>query len=549
MDKNAVFKEKFRALIREKGHNGTIFPTSQQEEMITDILRIQSDGPKSARDYNLKNRYGFLKIGEENKLIRLGKNDAIRCIASIEEVFHVINDAHQKIGHECHKKRARKLPKSLVVKPLVSTNLMSRAQVDLINFQTMPDGDFKYIMTYLNHFTKFCILSPLKSKRAEEVASKLLEIFLTFGAPSILQSDNGREFSNAIIAELKTCWPELKLVTGRPRHPQSQGAVERLNGVVQDKLAIWMRENGCKRWSMGLKFVQWQINVSVHETTGQSPFKVTFGEEPRIGLESYVLPKSLVDAAKTEEEIEEFLTSHEANDEDSLNRDGKNYEENESNIMKHFPEAFIKPEKEANCTLRVPDVDRGPADTKNFIVVSVAECEGLYTVGCREGKLASKFTAADLQVISENILSIDEVPDTEIPLRTAVTKATGGQGYVKCMCLYGCSSGRCICSRKGGLEMNAPNRDVTCTNEKSRGRKCMEGRCPQHPGVHLFLTRIECTVADMWCTCTRAKVPERHLSRDGSPAQLNSSGTTNRQYNGDLAEDRKMLFSAFSQIR
>ncbi|KRY95849.1 KRAB-A domain-containing protein 2, partial [Trichinella zimbabwensis] len=108
----------------------------------------------------------------------------------------------------------------------------------------------------------------------------------------------------------------LKLVTGRPRHPQSQGAVEPLNGVVQDKLAIWMRENECKRWSLGLKFVQWQINVSVHETTGQSPFKVTFGEEPRIGLESYVLLKSLVEAAETEEEIEEFLTSQEDNDEE-----------------------------------------------------------------------------------------------------------------------------------------------------------------------------------------------------------------------------------------
>ncbi|KRZ46636.1 KRAB-A domain-containing protein 2, partial [Trichinella nativa] len=86
----------------------------------------------------------------------------------------------------------------------------------------MPDGDFKYIMTYLNHFTKFCILSPLMLKRAEEVASKLLKIFLTFGAPSILQSENGQQFSYVIIAELKTCWPELKLVTGRPRHPQSQ---------------------------------------------------------------------------------------------------------------------------------------------------------------------------------------------------------------------------------------------------------------------------------------------------------------------------------------
>ncbi|KRX53316.1 KRAB-A domain-containing protein 2 [Trichinella sp. T9] len=108
MDKNAVFKEKLRALIREKGHNGTIFPTSQQDQMITDILQIQSDGPKSARDYNLKNRYGFLKIGEENKLIRLGKNDAIRCIASIEEMFDVINDAHQKIGHGGEKKHFEK---------------------------------------------------------------------------------------------------------------------------------------------------------------------------------------------------------------------------------------------------------------------------------------------------------------------------------------------------------------------------------------------------------------------------------------------------------
>ncbi|KRX12494.1 KRAB-A domain-containing protein 2 [Trichinella nelsoni] len=72
--------------------------------MITDILRIQSDGPKSVRDYNLKNRYGVIKISEENKLIRLGKNDAIRCIASIEEMFDVINDAHQKIGHGGEKK-------------------------------------------------------------------------------------------------------------------------------------------------------------------------------------------------------------------------------------------------------------------------------------------------------------------------------------------------------------------------------------------------------------------------------------------------------------
>ena len=73
-----------------------------------------------------------------------------------------------------------------------------------------------------------------------------------------MQSDNGREFVNSVIIELSTLWPDLKLVTGRPRHPQSQGAVERLNGVVQEKLTIWMRENKSTKWRVGLKFVQWQ---------------------------------------------------------------------------------------------------------------------------------------------------------------------------------------------------------------------------------------------------------------------------------------------------
>ncbi|KRZ17698.1 KRAB-A domain-containing protein 2, partial [Trichinella pseudospiralis] len=58
-------------------------------------LRIQSDGPKSVRVYN------------KNQLIRLGKNDAIRCIASIEEMFDVINAAHQKIGQGREKKTFR----------------------------------------------------------------------------------------------------------------------------------------------------------------------------------------------------------------------------------------------------------------------------------------------------------------------------------------------------------------------------------------------------------------------------------------------------------
>ena len=99
------------------------------------------------------------------------------------------------------------------------SDFYSRGQVDLVDYQSCPDGDFKWIMHYQDHLAKFIILCPLKSKRAAEVAYQLTDIFLLLGAPHILQSDNGREFTANIITELKLL--SLKLVHGRPRHPQS----------------------------------------------------------------------------------------------------------------------------------------------------------------------------------------------------------------------------------------------------------------------------------------------------------------------------------------
>ena len=108
--------------------------------------------------------------------------------------------------------------------------------------------------------TKFVVL--LTSKRAAEVAHHLLDIFLLLGAPSILQSDNGSEFPAEVIKELKIVWPRLVMVNGNPRHLQSQGSVERANGDIKNMLVAWMGETN--DWSVGLKFVQFQKNSSLH---------------------------------------------------------------------------------------------------------------------------------------------------------------------------------------------------------------------------------------------------------------------------------------------
>ena len=97
------------------------------------------------------------------------------------------------------------------------------------NFKLMCAGaDFVCLPGYAFYhklsrpLNQICFLRALKSKKAE-VCHNLIDIFCLFGAPAILQSDNGREFVNSIIDELKVMWPDLKLVHGKPRHSQSQG--------------------------------------------------------------------------------------------------------------------------------------------------------------------------------------------------------------------------------------------------------------------------------------------------------------------------------------
>jgi len=124
----------------------------------------------------------------------------------------------------------------LVPKPMIFSKMNSRDKVDLIDMQSQTDGEYRFIMVYQDHIIKFVRIRALKTKRAEEVAKHIIDIFCIFGAPMILQSDNGREFVNQIINDLKCMWDNLKIVHGKPRHSQSQGSVERANQDIQNIL-------------------------------------------------------------------------------------------------------------------------------------------------------------------------------------------------------------------------------------------------------------------------------------------------------------------------
>ena len=126
---------------------------------------------------------------------------------------------HLNLCLPCQKK-AKQPRKGAVVRPMVFNDMNCRAQVDLIDMQTQQHDGYNWIMVYQDHLTKFVQLRPTKTKRAAEMAHLLMDIFCILGAPTVLQSDNEREFANSTIEELLEMWDGVELVHGRPPQPE-----------------------------------------------------------------------------------------------------------------------------------------------------------------------------------------------------------------------------------------------------------------------------------------------------------------------------------------
>ena len=99
------------------------------------------------------------------------------------------------------------------------------------------------------------------------------------------------------------------MVWGSPRHSESNGGVERVNQTVQKKLGAWMKENKTKYWSVGCKIAQWSYNTQVHQTLRDSPYHLTFGQHPRVGISNLPLLSEILKNLVTEAELNDVYSS------------------------------------------------------------------------------------------------------------------------------------------------------------------------------------------------------------------------------------------------
>lgn len=89
------------------------------------------------------------------------------------------------------------------LEPIISNCIFERIQIDLVDIRHEPNGQYKWIPHVKDHFSKFCSLIPLRSKRAEEVADANAVWIGYFEPLKILQCNNGNEFKVVLLILLR----------------------------------------------------------------------------------------------------------------------------------------------------------------------------------------------------------------------------------------------------------------------------------------------------------------------------------------------------------
>ncbi|VVC46293.1 Ribonuclease H-like domain,Integrase, catalytic core [Cinara cedri] len=379
--------------------NNTSFLFDEKYNELIEIISELKAGrkKKQPKDFRLIKRYDVLVVQGNMKLIFSVKDDnVVLYYVPTSELFDILQTTHIS-GHGGHDRMIKELrnkykniprsKKGVVVKPIISSDFNSRCQVDLIDFQSHPDGKFKFIMVYQDHLTKFFVFKPLEFNRAEEVVYNIIDIFTLLGAPTILQSDNGREFSNQIVSNLRNMWPELKIVHGKPRHSQSQGTIERANQDIENMLTTWMQDEKNRHWSQGLRFIQLMKNRAYHSGIKMSPYEALFDCKIKIGLNTSNLPhdsQNIENEASYTDQL--FVTTIRAtiklNNENAnvmRTRAKENLENQAKNIMACSDKKLLPVAVHSTVHVPVPEIDKGRLDAQSILaIVLEVTSDGFY---------------------------------------------------------------------------------------------------------------------------------------------------------------------------
>lgn len=140
------------------------------------------------------------------------------------------------------------------------------------------------ILTVIDHFSRHLEMYPLRSITASKVVHCLLHYITTFGRPTVILSDLGKQFT-AQVFNLLNSSIGIKVLHSSVAHPQSNSISERINTSIKYTINMLM-EDGFN-FEQSLLIHKALYNGSKHGSTNFSPNLLHFGRELSLIFDTY----------------------------------------------------------------------------------------------------------------------------------------------------------------------------------------------------------------------------------------------------------------------
>ncbi|XP_076740530.1 uncharacterized protein LOC143418699 [Maylandia zebra] len=140
------------------------------------------------------------------------------------------------------------------------------------------------VLVMTDVFSKYTLAVPTRDQCAATVAQVLVtEWFSKFGVPARIHSDQGRNFESSLIQQLCRFYGIEKSHT-TPYHPAGNGQCERFNRTLHNLLRT-LPVSRKRDWNVCLPQLLYCYNTTPHQATGETPFLLMFGQEPRLPVD------------------------------------------------------------------------------------------------------------------------------------------------------------------------------------------------------------------------------------------------------------------------
>lgn len=174
--------------------------------------------------------------------------------------------------------------RKVVNKPVLAKRPNERWMIDLVDLNQFTDSNngYRYILTCVDVFTRYLWCRPLREKEAATVRAALESISDEAGGatPSVLQSDQGREFRGEV-----SDWcdeHDISHAMSKSYSPQAQGLLEGINKLIRRKLSDAMVRHNTRRWVDYLSAASDTWNITPHGQQKHSPLFLYLGDEEEV---------------------------------------------------------------------------------------------------------------------------------------------------------------------------------------------------------------------------------------------------------------------------